>query len=396
MKLTYLFTTLLLLIVFVIAVPAQIVLAPGQEKTFTTGPATSGSSGDNNRFGFDFFHSYNLAAKEIKALSNVSTPATIGTGEAFSIINYDFDISHSDGTLNNSVGAWISYDVSWFGTQLILGIALNNASVEIDMRLRDLTENKLIYRDIIHEQDLKTQRVKFVNLGLDYDESGSKILTFPAVLKRGHSYRLSLRLIASAQKYAVTTTELISSNYYDGSRGAVLNNLHIKVGLDEKETLQKLASIDSLKYKLENHYHVYLTGKGVGHNNTEANTTLSIFEEGNNGGTGLPVFYNHQQITVPDETDAIQQLPEDFLIMQNYPNPFNPSTKISFALPQQEFVTIKVFDILGRQVDILINELKSAGYYEINYNAEKLPSGTYFYEIRAGDFVETRKMILMK
>ena len=96
------------------------------------------------------------------------------------------------------------------------------------------------------------------------------------------------------------------------------------------------------------------------------------------------------------ETEDNLETPKEFNLAQNYPNPFNPSTKISFAIPSQEFVTIKVFDILGRQVETLMNEIKSPGYYEINFNADKLPSGTYIYEIRAGSFVETKKMILLK
>jgi len=402
MKLTYLVTLLVLLIVAASSINAQIVLAPGEQRTLSNSPATSGSSGDNGQTNFFFLHNYDLAERKLNALSEVTANLAIGTGEAFAVINYDFDISHSDATINNSVGAWISYDVSWFGTQIIIGIALNNAGVEIDMRLRDLTENELLYRDIIHELDLKSYRAKFVNVGLDYDESGSKIITFPAVLKRGHSYRISLRLITSVQKYAVTTSELISSNYYDGSRDVVLNNLYIKVGLDEKETLQKLAKLDSLEnridtleYKLDHHYHTYLTGRGVGHNNTEANTTLSIFEEGSLSNT-YPPQYGTQPDLNSDDNENIKLTPEVFSLGQNYPNPFNPSTKISFAVPTQEFVTVNVYDILGRKVETLMNETKSPGYYEINFNADKLPSGTYIYEIRAGNFVETKKMVLLK
>jgi hypothetical protein len=204
------------------------------------------------------------------------------------------------------------------------------------------------------------------------------------------------------QKYAVTTSELISSNYYDGSRNVELNNLYIKVGLDEKETLQKLTKLDSLEslidtleYKLEHHYHTYLTGRGTGHNNTEANTTLSIFEAGSSVNTDPPLYYTEPNI-VPDETIEENSAPKEFSLSQNFPNPFNPNTIISYSIPAQEHVTIKIFDILGRQVEILTNEIKGPGYYEVNFNAESLPSGTYIYEIRAGSFIETKKMILLK
>jgi hypothetical protein len=96
------------------------------------------------------------------------------------------------------------------------------------------------------------------------------------------------------------------------------------------------------------------------------------------------------------ETEDDLGIPKEFSLSQNYPNPFNPSSTISFAIPTQEFVSLKVFDVLGSQVEVLMYEIKAPGYYEINFNASRLPSGTYIYEIRAGGFVETKKMILLK
>ena len=108
-----------------------------------------------------------------------------------------------------------------------------------------------------------------------------------------------------------------------------------------------------------------------------------------------------EDITINDATIiklmvSEELIPAKYALEQNYPNPFNPSTKISFAVPTQEFVTVNVYDILGRKVETLMNETKSPGYYEINFNADKMPSGTYIYEIRAGNFVETKKMVLLK
>ena len=101
-------------------------------------------------------------------------------------------------------------------------------------------------------------------------------------------------------------------------------------------------------------------------------------------------------VPVNVETEDDLGIPKEFSLSQNYPNPFNPSTKISFSIPTQEFISLKVFDVLGRQVEVLLNEIKEPGYYEISFNAGRLPSGTYMYEIRAGSFVETKKMILLK
>ena len=90
------------------------------------------------------------------------------------------------------------------------------------------------------------------------------------------------------------------------------------------------------------------------------------------------------------------QIPDKFNLCQNYPNPFNPSTNIKFDIPKDENVNITLFDILGRKVHTLINEVKKAGEYNVVFDGSSLSSGTYFYRIEAGDFVDTKKMVLIK
>jgi hypothetical protein len=89
-------------------------------------------------------------------------------------------------------------------------------------------------------------------------------------------------------------------------------------------------------------------------------------------------------------------IPNEFTISQNYPNPFNPTTTIKYNIKEITMVVLKVFDILGREVVTLVNEEKPAGSYEIVFNAANLPSGIYFYRLQAGDYIETKKMVLMK
>jgi len=86
----------------------------------------------------------------------------------------------------------------------------------------------------------------------------------------------------------------------------------------------------------------------------------------------------------------------DFTLEQNYPNPFNPSTKIKYQIQVGGFVSLKVYDVLGKEVATLVNGEKSAGSYEIEFDASKLSSGVYFYNLRSGDFTQTNKMVLMK
>ena len=88
--------------------------------------------------------------------------------------------------------------------------------------------------------------------------------------------------------------------------------------------------------------------------------------------------------------------PDDFNLLQNYPNPFNPITTIKYDLPERSFALLKSYNILGNEIKTLVSEEKPAGTYEITLYAENLPSGVYFYRLQVGDFVQTKKMVLMK
>ena len=90
------------------------------------------------------------------------------------------------------------------------------------------------------------------------------------------------------------------------------------------------------------------------------------------------------------------KIPDEFILYQNYPNPFNPATTISFSLPKYELVRLTVYGINGKEILELINESKPAGNYSVVFEEDNLPSGVYFYSLNAGDFKETKKMILIK
>ena len=90
------------------------------------------------------------------------------------------------------------------------------------------------------------------------------------------------------------------------------------------------------------------------------------------------------------------QRPLAFVLSQNYPNPFNPTTTIRFELPKSLHVSLKVYDILGQEVSVLVNENRSAGVYEMRFDGTNLASGVYFYRLTAGAFVETRKLLLLR
>jgi len=119
---------------------------------------------------------------------------------------------------------------------------------------------------------------------------------------------------------------------------------------------------------------------------------MTELQENNNkgwsilGGLGINVGVEDIEIPVVDE----------FELSQNYPNPFNPQTRITYSISSEKKVSLKIYDILGREVVVLVNEVKPAGSYEANFNASNLASGVYFYRLHAGSFIKTKKMMLIK
>jgi hypothetical protein len=157
---------------------------------------------------------------------------------------------------------------------------------------------------------------------------------------------------------------------------------------------------------------------------------------GTNGG-GLVVYNEGGVVSVEEKPDLTNRIPTKFVLYQNYPNPFNPSTTIKYSIPSSSVilgslpassvgannlqyfssyssktaapqtclmevmndisrVNLKVYDILGREVATLVNENQKAGNYEVEWNASKLPSGVYFYQLSVGNYIETKKMVLLR
>ncbi len=118
--------------------------------------------------------------------------------------------------------------------------------------------------------------------------------------------------------------------------------------------------------------------------------------------TALSAFGNNafiDDVTAGGPTGTgtpLTMVPDKFELSQNYPNPFNPTTKINFSLPKQSFVTLRIFDITGREVAKLLNEVKPTGVYSVDFNGADFASGVYFYRIEAADFVDTKRMVLVK
>ncbi|MBK9334352.1 MAG: T9SS type A sorting domain-containing protein [Ignavibacteria bacterium] len=101
-------------------------------------------------------------------------------------------------------------------------------------------------------------------------------------------------------------------------------------------------------------------------------------------------------ITGIEPNSSFSAIPDRYSLSQNYPNPFNPTTKINFSIPKQGIVTLRVYDVLGKEVMTLVNEQKPAGNYSINFSAANLSSGAYFYRLESGEFKDIKRMIVVK
>ncbi len=108
---------------------------------------------------------------------------------------------------------------------------------------------------------------------------------------------------------------------------------------------------------------------------------------------GMMILQNDITTDIEEEIEII---PEEFTLMQNFPNPFNPTTKISYSIPADGFVTLKVYDILGNEISNLVSEDKLAGNYEIDFNGSDLASGVYLYVLRYDNNMLSKKMVLLK
>jgi hypothetical protein len=143
--------------------------------------------------------------------------------------------------------------------------------------------------------------------------------------------------------------------------------------------------------------------------NCRYHSLFGIFYYTENMNSGSSGYSNHgtligcviNGITYGDTTIAsinkiITEVPDNYSLSQNYPNPFNPTTNIRFKIVKNSFVLIKIYNIVGKEVNSLVNEKLNAGSYSVEWNASQFPSGVYFYQLRAGDFTETKKMMLIK
>ncbi|MDP3581756.1 MAG: T9SS type A sorting domain-containing protein, partial [Ignavibacteria bacterium] len=122
--------------------------------------------------------------------------------------------------------------------------------------------------------------------------------------------------------------------------------------------------------------------------------TWSVMALNQYGNSGLAEPFKFKTLTSSGIAD--ESKPTSYVLNQNYPNPFNPTTKISFSIPENGFTVLKIYNMLGQQVDELISKDLNVGNYSVEFNASKLPSGVYIYVLQSGSHIISRKMMLIK
>ena len=149
-------------------------------------------------------------------------------------------------------------------------------------------------------------------------------------------------------------------------------------------------------------YNIYLDGSYIT-STSSLEYQFNNLESGQTYTAGIEAVYHvgkSRMVTKDFVSNVLgvndNQIPLQFALNQNYPNPFNPTTKINFSIPKSLSVNLKVYDMLGNEITTLVNKEITSGYYEVEFDASHLSSGIYFYKLQAGNFIETKKMILLR
>lgn len=140
----------------------------------------------------------------------------------------------------------------------------------------------------------------------------------------------------------------------------------------------------------------FVNGKGTTNSPHNYSFTDNAISSGRYSYRLKQIDYNGNYKYYDLQNEVVIGVPDKFALMQNYPNPFNPATVISYQLPFDGFVSLKIFDMSGREVSQLVNEVKTAGYYTVSFDAKNLSSGTYFYKLTTDKFSDVKKMVVVK
>lgn len=301
----------------------------------------------------------NWISKNIGSTDNLKSICVTNNGNLFAC-SYGKKIFKSvdNGENWNSqeVAAYILSDIAFVNDNIGFGVGLYNTSI----KTTDGGETWFAIPPII--QDRSMFAITFINENIGYVVGGSEI---SKTTDGGNSWVL---------KYDAGGSQLNDITTYKGSTAWVVGSDKILKTTNAGENWSR-QSFSPYHYLYSAYCVDSLTAFAIGGEGSLYKTT--------NGGV---ISGNKKDISNP----------ESFQLYQNYPNPFNPLTTISYSIPEGQIIELKVHDLFGNEVAELVNEYKNAGSYSVSFNANNLSSGLYYYRIKAGSFVQTKKLVLLK
>lgn len=239
--------------------------------------------------------------------------------------------------------------------------------------------------------------------GCAVDSAGNVYVTGMCGVQSGFGNRYSVTIKYNSSGTILWTSHYDSPTVYDQTIACAVdskNNLYA-VGTTYNGTNDDWLII---KYNSSNGDTLWTIKRNGSGNGSDYATGCTLDASGNLYIAGFTNFYHSDttgdylvikyQSTVTSVEGRTHDLPGDFFLFQNYPNPFNPSTIISYSLPEAANVSLRVFNTLGQEVAVLVNEQRSPGYFQVQWNANA-PSGIYFYRLQTGEFVDTKKMVIL-
>lgn len=332
------------------------------------------------------------------ALASFNLNKTAGDLFVVSTIYGQFTVTDSNNT-QSQLDVTIDYDVAWRGLWTLGGLftGYNDCKAEVTVYLYDVTNGSKVVKKTeppIHSMTPDGfVGIDILDLGAAQD-IGNTANSMSARVTRGHTYRVALTLDIRGRGLANADVIL---DYHALGYGLFWNNFEVAVAPDLAEKVAELDArvtvleeeVVSLRNDLESHTHTYMTGRGTGHNNTEAQTSAAIIMGDDNLPDSLLAWLAEDEV-------KSRSLATKSVLLNNYPNPFNATTTIQYAIPEPAQVTIAIYNTLGQKVETLRSEYQSAGEYSVEMDASHLSSGVYFYRLTTGRYAETRKLILLK
>jgi hypothetical protein len=371
---------------------AAVDIAPGETSAPLIGDGCFESSG---AVVIDTLDCTSACFTQCEASSNTANASldvsNLTVGKRYVVISLytDFTVTGDSTTNGNAVSATVSYDLGWAGGWTLGGVftGFNDVKSAMKVSLADLTAGQTLQASTFHTMTTDGFiGIDIIDAGFGLDK-GSEASSISADLVRGHTYRVLLTLSIEG-KGALNANVLL--DYATGGWGLWWNSLTVSVAPDILEEIARLwAAIDELRDDLEHHTHTYLTGRGEGHNNTEATTSPAIIMDDS-------LVSSDELQGDLSQDGASEALPDKSVLMHNYPNPFNASTVINYTLPEAGWVDIKIYNTLGQRVLTLVSEQQAAGTHEVPFDATGLASGVYYYRLAMGPYAETRRLTVLK